>query len=247
MERAYKIAALGAIISIIALIMIGVTFTMSIANGVFSTNHRFLGIAWASISQISLPIIGKIPLLPDEALYLMALTDISLKNNLFLFFNLASITSIIFAVGGIMTGYGFYKLYKEYQSLTSLISAISLVVGFGLIAVIIPLGTFPQTTISPWTYLFYYHFSQIIPLIEFTLGRGFEVSLVVSALIMVVTYILLGTTMIVVREKTPKPELMLSAGILSIIGGILFLGGVGIILIFVAYILLALEFKELQK
>ncbi|MEM2145682.1 MAG: hypothetical protein QW279_09995 [Candidatus Jordarchaeaceae archaeon] len=247
MERAYKIAILGVIISIIALIIIGVSLAFSAARGIFNTDHRFLGIAWASISQISLPIIGKIPLLPNEALYLMAFTDIYAKSNLFLVFNLASIISIIFAVGGIMTGYGFYKLYKEYQSLMSLISAISLVVGFGLIAVIIPLGTFPQTTISPWTYLFYYHFSQIIPLTEFTLGRAVEVSLVVSALTIVVTYILLGTTMIVVREKTPKPELMLSAGILSIIGGILFLGGVGIILIFVAYILLALEFKELQK
>lgn len=247
MERPYKVAILGVIISIIALIMIGVSLTISATSGIFNTDHRFLGIAWASISQISLPIIGKIPPLPNEALYLMAFMDISAKSNLFLVFNLASIISIILAVGAIMTGYGFYKLYKEYQSFMSLISAISLVVGFGLIAVLIPLGTLPQATISPWTYLFYYHFSQIIPLIEFTLGRAVEVSLVVSALIMVVTYILLGTAMIAVREKMPKPELMLSAGILSIIGGILLLGGVGIILLFVAYILLALEFKEHQK
>lgn len=242
MERAYKIATIGIIISIIALIMIGVA-----AVSISGRDHNLLGIAWLSLSQVSLPIIGKLPLLPLEAIYLMAFAEISASSKLFLFFDLALITSLVFAVGGIMTGYGFYGLYKQEQNTMNLIAAISLMVGFGLIAVIIPLGTFPQTTISSWTYLLYYHFSQIIPLTEFTMSWGFPLSLMVSALIIVVVYIILGTAMIVVREKTPKPDLMLAAGILTIIGGLLFIGIIGIVLIFVAYILLALEFKELQK
>ena len=40
---------------------------------------------------------------------------------------------------------------------------------------------------------------------------------------------------------------MLAAGILTIIGGIFLLGIVGIILLFVAYILLSLVFNELEK
>nr|MDO8081090.1 hypothetical protein [Candidatus Freyarchaeota archaeon] len=242
MERAYKIATIGAIISIIALIMIGVS-----AAGISGRDHNLLGIAWLSLSQISLPIIGPLPLLPPQAVYLMAFADISATSNLFLSFDLAFITSLVFAVGGIMTGIGFYALYKQEQSTMSLISAFCLIVGFGLIAVIIPLGAFPQTTISPWTFLFYYFYTQIIPLTEFTIGWGFGISLAVSALIIVVVYILLGTTMIVVRGKTPKPDLMLSAGILTIIGGLMFIGIIGMVLIFVAYILLALEFKELRK
>ncbi|MEM3526024.1 MAG: hypothetical protein QXV37_01295, partial [Candidatus Jordarchaeaceae archaeon] len=234
MERPYKIATLGAIISIIALIMVIVTFALSAINGAFRIDHRFLGIAWASLLQLDLPIIGKIPTLPAEALYLMALTDISAKSSLFLFFNLASITAISFAIGGIMTGYGFYVFYKQNQKLMSLISAILLVVGSGLIAIIIPLGTFPQTKISPWAYLFYYQFSQIIPLMEFGAGWGLYVSIVASLAIIFVVYVLLGTTMIVIRESTPKPDLMLSAGILIIIGGLTFAGILGIILVCVA-------------
>jgi hypothetical protein len=242
MERAYKIAIIGIIISIIALIMIGAA-----ALSISGRDHNLLGIAWLSLSQVSLPMIGPLPLLPAEAVYLMALVDISATSKLFIFFDLASITSLIFAVGGIMTGYGFYGLYKRDQSTMSLVATLSLIVGFGLIAVIIPLGTFPQTTLSPWTYLFFYYFSQIIRLTECTLGWGFGVSLVVSALIIIAVYIVLGTSMIVVGGNTPKPDLMLAAGILTIIGGLLFVGIIGIVLIFVAYILLALEFKELQK
>ena len=239
-----KVATIGTVTSIISLVMVGVWLLVTLFVG---KEHNLLGLAWASVTQLNIPVLGTLPVLPLETLYLMALVDISTTSNLFIIFGLTVATFLVFAAGGVMLGYGFYRIYRQEQSTMSLIASLFLIFGFGLLAVIMPLGAFPQTIISPWTFLFYYHFSILIPLTQFTLGSGLGISLAAFALIALVVYVILGTTMIVIRDRTPKPDLMLAAGILTIIGGILLLGIVGIILLFVAYILLALVFNELEK
>ena len=244
MGREYKIAFYGTIITMIAFILIGILIP---AMGHGMRGFDLLGIAWLSLAQVELPIIGTLPLLPFETIVLMALADISMSNTS-LILGLGVLGSLPFAIGGVMTGYGFYGLYKQEESTLCLITSIILMIGFGALAVIIPLGLLPSTIISPWTFLIYYGFTQILPLTQtVTIGGGFGIALALTGIILAVGYIILGVTLIVIREKTPKRDLTLAAGILAIIGALLFLGIIGIVLIFVAYILLALVFNELRK
>ena len=244
MGKEYKIAFYGTIITMISFILIGI---LVLGMGPAMRGFDLLGIAWLSIAQAELPIIGTLPVLTFNQTVLMALADISMSNTSLLL-GLGVLGSLPFAIGGVMPGYGFYGLYKQEESTLCLIASIILMIGFGALAVIIPLGLLPSTIISPWTFLIYYGFTQILPLTQtVTIGGGFGIALALTGIILAVGYIILGVTLIVVREKTPKRDLMLAAGILSIIGALLFLGIIGIVLIFVAYILLALVFNELRK
>ncbi|MFB0561998.1 MAG: hypothetical protein ACETWM_12415 [Candidatus Lokiarchaeia archaeon] len=244
MGKEYKIAFYGTIITMISFILIGI---LVLGMGPAMRDFDLLGIAWLSIAQVELPLIGTLPALTFNQTVLMALADISMSNTSLLL-GLGVLGSLPFAIGGVMTGYGFYGLYKQEDSTLCLITSIILMIGFGALAVIIPLGLLPTTIISPWTFLIYYGFTQILPLTQtVTIGGGFGIALALTGLILAVSYIILGVTLIVVREKTPKRDLMLAAGILSILGALLFIGIIGIALIFVVYILLALVFNELRK
>ncbi|MEM3563634.1 MAG: hypothetical protein QXR19_10415 [Candidatus Jordarchaeaceae archaeon] len=244
MASEYKMAFYGIIISLLSFILWGIVTAIIVA---LNRDSNLLGLAYASLSQITLPIIGKLPILPFETVALMAAIDLS-ATNAYLMFSLAIIGALPFAIGSVMVGYGFYGLYKQEQSTLCLITALIMMIGFGALAVIIPLGLLPTTTLSPWTLIFYHFFSLTIPLTQTTVSSlGAGIATGVTGLIIIVGFILMGVTIIVIRTKTPKPDNMLAAGILSILGGLLFLGVIGIALVFVAYILLAQVFDELRK
>ncbi|MGQ9723030.1 MAG: hypothetical protein ACUVXA_17105 [Candidatus Jordarchaeum sp.] len=244
MANEYKIAFYGAIITLLSFILIGIALAVM---GFITRDYNLMGLALASLEQIDIPIIGPLPLLPYEAVLLMAIADVS-TSNASQILGLGILGALPFAVGGVMTGYGFYGFYKQEQSTLCLITSLLMMVGFGALTVIIPLGLIPTTIISPWTFLIYHYFAVVIPLTQTTImGMGLGVAVGLTALIIIVGYILLGVTMIVIRDKTSKPDYMLAAGILSILGGLLFFGIIGIALVFITYILLALVFKELRK
>ncbi|MBS7267462.1 MAG: hypothetical protein KIH10_01345 [Candidatus Freyarchaeota archaeon] len=244
MASEYKIAFYGIIISLLSFIPWGIVAAIIVA---VNRDSNLLGLAYISLSQISLPIIGKLPLLPFETVALMAAVDLS-ASNAYLMFGLGILGALLLAAGSVMVGYGFYGLYKQEQNTLCLITALIMMIGFGALAVIIPLGLLPTTTLSPWSLIFYHYFSLAIPLTQTTISRMWlGVATGITALIVIVGYILMGVTMITIRTKTPKPDNMLAAGILSILGGLLFLGVIGIVLVFVAYILLAQVFDELRK
>ncbi|MEX2750602.1 MAG: hypothetical protein Q6366_001825 [Candidatus Freyarchaeota archaeon] len=244
MASEYKLAFYGIIISLLSFILWGIVTAIIVA---LNRDSNLLGLAYASLSQITLPIIGKLPILPFETVALMAAIDLS-ATNVYLMFSLAIIGALPFAIGSVMVGYGFYGLYKQEQSTLCLITALIMMIGFGALAVIIPLGLLPTTTLSPWTLIFYHFFSLTIPLTQTTVSSlGAGIATGVTGLIIIVGFILMGVTIIVIRTKTPKPDNMLAAGILSILGGLLFLGVIGMALVFVAYILLAQVFDELRK
>ncbi|WXG41776.1 MAG: hypothetical protein WED07_13600 [Candidatus Freyarchaeum deiterrae] len=244
MGREYKIALIGTILTLISFIIIGIVLV--IASAASNSTTSLLGIAYVSLAQIPLPIIGTLPLLPYETILAMALTDVSVRSSVTsAYLVLGIIGSLPFAVGGVMTGYGFYGLHKQEESTLSLITSILMMVGFGALAVIVPLGLLPQTEIAPWTFLINNYFSVLVPLTQTTIGRGFGIAVALTVLIFVVDYILLGATEIVIREKTPKRDLMISAGILTILGAILPV--IGFALLFVAYVLLAAVFNEFRK
>ncbi len=244
MASEYKIAFYGIIISLLSFILWGIVAAIMIT---VNRDSNLLGIAYASLSQIPLPIIGTLPLLPFETVALMAAVDLS-ATNAYLIFSLAIISALPFAIGSVMVGYGFYGLYKEEQSTLCLITALIVMIGFGALAIIIPLGLLPTTTLSPWTLVFYHFFSLTIPLTQTTVSSlGAGIATGITGLVVIVGYILMGITMITIRAKTPKPDNMLAGGILCTLGGLLFLGVVGIALVFVAYILLAQVFIELRK
>jgi hypothetical protein len=245
MGREYKIALYGTIISIISFIIIALLIGAIAFVAPGGRNNSLLGIAWLSLSQT--PIFGvTLPLLSQETVLLMALADSSLSSSGMSLLPLIGVVgSLPFAIGGVMTGYGFYGFHKQEESTISLITSLFMMIGFGALAVIVPLGLLPQTTISPWTLLFYNYFSVIVPITQTTIGGGFGFAAALTVIILFVSFILLGTTEIVIREKTPKREMMLSAGILTIIGAII--PGIGFVLIFIAYVLLAVVFNEFQK
>jgi hypothetical protein len=244
MESEYKVAFFGIIVSLLSFILLGI---VAVVMATVNRDYNLLGIAYASLAQINLPIIGTLPLLPFETVALMAAVDLSARNA-YLIFGLGVLGALPFAAGNAMTGYGFYGLYKKEQSSFCLITSLIMMLGFGALAVIIPFGLFPSMTLSPWTLIFYHYFSLVIPLMQATVrDMGLSIAIGVTAIIVIVGYILMGATMIVIRTRTPKPDNMLAAGILCIIGGLLFLGGIGIALVFVAYILLAQVFNELRK
>jgi hypothetical protein len=205
-------------------------------------------IAYASLAQVPLPVIGTIPLLPYNTILAMAITYTTVRSSVTsMDLVLGIIGSLPFAVGGVMTGYGFYGFHKQEGSTLSLITSLIMMFGFGAIAVIIPIGLLPQTIISPWASLIYTNFSVLAPITETTIGWGFGISIALTAIILFVGYIFLGTTMIVIHEKTPKRDLMLAAGILTIIGILFLILVVGAVLLFVAYILLHVVFHRLRK
>jgi hypothetical protein len=248
MGREYQIAFIGTLITLIALIIIGIVLAVSSSISSSSTNALF-GIAYASLAQISLPGIGTLPLLSYDTILAMAVTDVTIHSSATsMYLPLGIIGSLPFAVGGVMTGYGFYAFRKKEENTLCLITSLIVMIGFGALAVIVPIGLIPQTTISlSWTLLIYHFFSQIVPITQTTIGLGFAFSLALTALILFVGFILLGATEINLREKTPKRDLMLSSGILTIIGVITLGIGFGLLSIFVAYILLAVNFNELRK
>ncbi len=244
MANEYKIAFYGTLITLISFILIGILVP---AMGALSRNYNLFGLAFASLAQFDIPIIGPLPPLSYENVVLMAIADVSTSNSS-LILGLGVLGALPFAIGSVMTGYGFYGLYKQEESTICLITSLIMMIGFGALAVIIPLALLPSTIISPWTYLIYGYFSVIIPITQtVTVGMGFGIAIALAAIIIVVGYIVLGVTMIVMRQKTPNSDQMLAAGILSILGGLLFFGIIGIALVFIAYILLALVFKELKK
>ena len=276
MGREYKIAFYGTIITMISFILIAIMIqAIGYASRDVLIDH--LIIVWPLV-QLFHPILGPPPVLSFETIALMALADIYVSSsNASLCLGLGVLGSLTFAIGSIMMGYGFYGFHKQEKSILCLITALVMMIGFGALAVIIPLGLFPTTTISPWTYLIYNYFSVIVPLIQtFTIvgSPRFAIALVLTAIIIVVVYLVLGVTLIVIRERIPKRGLIPAAGIptvigailflgiiglvliflahiltniLTVIGAILLLGIIGIVLIFVAYILLALVFNELRK
>ena len=154
----------------------------------------------------------------------------------------SSILAVFFIVSGILIGIGFYGTYKIGGGAMGVVGLILGIIGCTLGALQIILGNLLTATqfipmpITPY----------IIPVIlpNFTI-------MWIGFMVLGVTFILLGSASITVREMTMNPSASQAAGILSIIGGslfllcVLFLGGIlfiGFILIFVAFILWAAVF-----
>lgn len=155
--------------------------------------------------------------------------------------------AVFLIVTGILIGVGFYGTYKIGGGAMGVVALILGIIGSILGAFQIILGNlltatqFIPITITPY----------IIPVIlpNFTI-------MWIGFMVLGVTFILLGSASITVHEMTMNPSASKAAGILSIIGGslfllsILFLGGIiliGFILIFIAFTLWSIVFYSSRE
>lgn len=160
-------------------------------------------------------------------------------------FYIFSFLLVIFLIGtGILIGIGFYGTYKIGGGAMGVVGLVFSIIGMTLGALFIIMGNL----ISGYTPNLIPALDAVIILIPFPIpnsnifGIGF--------LIMALTFILLGSASISMREMTQMPSASLAAGILSIIGAVFFVIGIlwymvqiiGFGLIFVSFILWAIVF-----
>jgi hypothetical protein len=160
-------------------------------------------------------------------------------------FYIFSLLLVIFLiVTGILIGSGFYGTYKIGGGIMGGVGLISSLVGMTLGALFIIMGN-RILGYTPSSILFGDGVIFLIPLSipnSNIFGIGF--------LIMALTFVLVGSASISVRELTQMPSSSSAAGILSIVGAVFFVTGylwyvlliIGFVLTFVAFILWAVVF-----
>ncbi len=170
-----------------------------------------------------------------------------------LFSILSFILAILILLTGILIGIGFYGTYKIGGGAMGVVGLIFGIIGGALGDLFIMLGNllpikdyFPiLTSITP-------------PLGIFVIPITYPHFLIIwiGFMILGVAFILLGSASITVREMTMHPSASSAAGILSIIGGAVFLAGVfffifliiiGFILIFAASIIWTVVFYSSRE
>jgi hypothetical protein len=179
---------------------------------------------------------------------------------LFLLYSLLLTSFLI--VSCILLGVGFYGVYQASGSEMGIIGLIFGVVG-GTIgsSFIILAHVFTSTNVIPILLApIDVGFNGVLPI--FVSSPNY-ILILISTLIIVVTFILLGSSSLAVRDTTEAPSATTAAGILSIVGAcflalyilvqpyvppLAILGGlftlVGFVLIFVAFILWAVVFNK---
>ena len=150
--------------------------------------------------------------------------------------------AIFLIVTGILIGVGFYGTYKIGGGAMGVVGLIFGIIGGTSGALFIILGNLLTTTL--------FIPMPIIPFILPITMPNYPI-MWIGFMVLGVTFILLGSASITVREMTMNASASQAAGILSIIGGSLFLVGalifggillIGFILIFVAFILWTVVF-----
>ena len=58
-----KVATIGTVTSIISLVMVGVWLLVTLFVG---KEHNLLGLAWASVTQLNIPVLGTLPVLHSK-------------------------------------------------------------------------------------------------------------------------------------------------------------------------------------
>nr|MDO8080409.1 hypothetical protein [Candidatus Freyarchaeota archaeon] len=158
----------------------------------------------------------------------------------FFFFTLSPLlifSTILFValliVSCILTGVGFYGMYTVGGGGMGVVGLIFGIIGGIIAAILILIGliTYPSGTIIADSY---YSWSILWNWIGF--------------IILGISFIIMGSASIAVRECTPHSGTAVAAGVLSIIGGstfiiyMIFFAWIGLILIFVAFLLWAIVF-----
>jgi magnesium-transporting ATPase (P-type) len=139
-------------------------------------------------------------------------------------------------VSCILTGIGFYGMYTVSQSAMGIVGLAFGIIGGVSTTIIILIGLFTNPSISFQSYVLnslYWNWLAFI--------------------ILGVSFILMGSASIVLREYTMRSTAAYAAGILSIIGGIAFIlyillltFFVGLALVFVAFLLWAIIFYSTE-
>jgi hypothetical protein len=117
-------------------------------------------------------------------------------------------------VACVLTGVGFYGLHAIGGSSMGVVALIFGIIGGAAFLVLILMDLFTQT------YIF----------------------VLIGIIILIISFIIIGAASITLREVTINPGAATAAGILSIIGGILLIGLLGFMLLFVAFLLWAIVF-----
>jgi hypothetical protein len=117
-------------------------------------------------------------------------------------------------VACVLTGVGFYGLHTIGGSSMGIVALIFGIIGGSAFLVLVLLDLFTKT----------YLFSLI------------------GIAILLISFIIMGAASIALREVTTKSGAAVAAGILSIIGGVLLIGLLGFVLLFVAFLLWAIVF-----
>jgi len=156
-------------------------------------------------------------------------------------FGVSSFTSAIFLiVTGILIGIGFYGTYKIGGGAIGVVSLVFSIIGITSGALFIIMGNLTTGYTAPYITIGEYSYPNLpVPTQNFSV-------IWIGFVILGVTFLLLGYASISVREMTEKPSASYAAGILSIIGAIVFITSwliwpiiviIGFGLIFVAFIL----------
>ncbi|MFB0563441.1 MAG: hypothetical protein ACETWM_19760 [Candidatus Lokiarchaeia archaeon] len=233
------------------------------AGGIIGSITGIIGLIWCLISITSaIDIYNYIQMLfvNSQMVGILALVFFPYPSSIYLFTTFSFILATLLLVSLILVGLGFYGTYRAGAGAMGVVGLIFGIIGGVAGPLFIFLGNimtgielvplFVAPILDPWAGLLLFPLS--VP------NYGF---IWLGMMVLTITFILLGSSSIAVREMTNSPSATLAAGILSIIGScflilyllvqnsvpiLVIIGGiltlVGFILIFVAFILWSVVF-----
>nr|MDO8080411.1 hypothetical protein [Candidatus Freyarchaeota archaeon] len=185
------------------------------AGGIIGTIASVVGIIWTILFFIGTRVI----FIPPFPLFYIGPSTLQIF--------LTIIFVALLAVSCILTGVGFYGMSTVGGGAMGVVGLIFGIIGGVGSAILILVGLTTQpsgfTLVMNQSYMLWNLFGFII---------------------LAVSFIIMGSASIVLREWTPYSGTAVAAGILSIIGGVasIILGGIGFVLMFVAFLLWAIVF-----